>query len=394
MSLRSGMSGIWAPAWPAVRRASSLAYRAASGSARRWLIGAWPDGGIDHHLSTNSSSCLAFLSLSSCLSSIWRIPEATVVDVRLRRRHCFASGRVARGSSKRRGRDRPGGGRGWGAAARTVCRMDVISCEGLTKRFGSAIVVNGLDLAVSSGQVYVFGRRCLQDHDHPDAAGPDRAVRGPGLSAWPAPSRPAGPGAGLIIEEPAFYPWMTGRMNLKCSVPRGWLRSRRGRPGPSPGPPGDVAARKVKTYSQGMRQRLGIAAAMLGRPSLLIIDEPTNGLDPAGIRDIRGLLRGLAAEGTTVFLSSHLLAEVEQVCDRVAVIVDRRLVEEGAPAMLGAIRRRVRVEVRAADSEAARPAAGPVARQARERTVPRRARQRPGRERRPDGRLAGTGPNR
>ena len=86
---------------------------------------------------------------------------------------------------------------------------------------------------------------------------------------------------------------------------------------------------------------------------MLIVDEPTNGLDPAGIREIRGLLRGLAAEGTTVFLSSHLLAEVEQVCDRVAVIVGGRLVEEGAPAMLGAIRRRVRVEVRAADSEAA-----------------------------------------
>ena len=82
---------------------------------------------------------------------------------------------------------------------------------------------------------------------------------------------------------------------------------------------------------------------------MLILDEPTNGLDPAGIREIRGLLRGLAAEGTTVFLSSHLLAEVEQVCDQVAVIVRGRLVEEGAPAALGAIRRRVRVEVRAAD---------------------------------------------
>ena len=91
-----------------------------------------------------------------------------------------------------------------------------------------------------------------------------------------------------------------------------------------------------------MRQRLGLAAAMLGRPPLLIIDEPTNGLDPAGIREIRSLLRDLAADGTTVFMSSHLLAEVEQVCDRVAVIVRGRIVEEGAPAGLGAIRRRVR----------------------------------------------------
>ena len=114
-----------------------------------------------------------------------------------------------------------------------------------------------------------------------------------------------------------------------------------------------AATGKVKTYSQGMRQRLGIAAAMLGRPPLLIIDEPTNGLDPSGIRDIRELLRGLATEGTTVFLSSHLLAEVEQVCDRVAVIVRGRLVDEGPPAALGAIRRQVRVAVDPADSPAA-----------------------------------------
>ena len=151
---------------------------------------------------------------------------------------------------------------------------------------------------------------------------------------------------------------------------------------------GDVAARKVKTYSQGMRQRLGMAAAMLGRPPLLILDEPANGLDPAGIREIRGLLRGLAAEGTTVFLSSHLLAEVEQVCDRVAVIVRGRLVEEGAPVTLGAIRRQVRVEVGAADTEAATrllarwPAGSGWA-------VPGRARQRPGRERCAGGRRSG-----
>jgi ABC-2 type transport system ATP-binding protein len=149
--------------------------------------------------------------------------------------------------------------------------------------------------------------------------------------------------AGSMIEEPAFYPWMTGRVNLEVLGATGG--------GCGPGEVArvlrlaglnDVAVRKVTTYSQGMRQRLGIAAAMLGRPRLLIVDEPTNGLDPAGIKDIRDLLRGLAAEGTTVFLSSHLLAEVEQVCDRVAVIVGGRLVEEGAPAMLGAIRRRVR----------------------------------------------------
>jgi ABC-2 type transport system ATP-binding protein len=244
-----------------------------------------------------------------------------------------------------------------GRWARTVCRMDVISCEGLTKRFGSAIAVNGLDLAVSSGQVYGFLG--------PNGAGKTTTIRMLlGLIAPSAgqirllgrrlPDPRAVAQAGSMIEEPAFYPWMTGRVNLEVLGATGG--------GCAPGEVDrvlglagltEVAARKVRTYSQGMRQRLGIAAAMLGRPSLLIMDEPTNGLDPAGIREIRGLLRGLAADGTTVFLSSHLLAEVEQVCDRVAVIVGGRLVEEGAPAMLGTIRWRVRVEVRAEDGPAA-----------------------------------------
>ena len=244
-----------------------------------------------------------------------------------------------------------------GRCARTVCRMDVISCEGLTKRFGSAIAVNGLNLAVSSGQVYGFLG--------PNGAGKTTTIRMLlGLIAPSAgqirllgrrlPDPRAVAQAGSMIEEPAFYPWMTGRVNLDVLGATGG--------GCAPGEVdrvlglaglAEVAARKVRTYSQGMRQRLGIAAAMLGRPSLLIMDEPTNGLDPAGIREIRGLLRGLAADGTTVFLSSHLLAEVEQVCDRVAVIVGGRLVEEGVPAMLGTIRRRVRVEVRAEDGPAA-----------------------------------------
>ncbi len=158
-----------------------------------------------------------------------------------------------------------------------------------------------------------------------------------------------------MIEEPAFYPWLTGRRNLEVAAATGG--------GCDPAEVGrvldlaglaDVAARKVRAYSQGMRQRLGIAAAMLGRPLLLILDEPTNGLDPSGIREIRGLLGDLTADGTTVFLSSHLLAEVEQVCDRVAVVVRGRLVDEGAPATLGAIRRRVEVRVDPGDAGTAR----------------------------------------
>ena len=159
---------------------------------------------------------------------------------------------------------------------------------------------------------------------------------------------------GSLIEEPAFYPWLTGRQNLQvlAATGGGCATAEFGRVLDAIGL-SDAAGRKVSTYSQGMRQRLGLAAAMLGRPPLLIIDEPTNGLDPAGIREIRGLLRGLAADGTTVFMSSHLLAEVEQVCDRVAVIVRGRAIDEGPPGALGAIRQRVRVQVDKADLEAA-----------------------------------------
>jgi len=235
--------------------------------------------------------------------------------------------------------------------------MDAIRCEGLTKRFGATVAVDDLGLEVPAGQVYGFLG--------PNGAGKTTTIRmllgliAPSAGrAWllgralPDPRIVAETGS--MIEEPAFYSWMSGRANLE-------VLSATGGGSPAGEVPrvlrlvglSDVAARKVKTYSQGMRQRLGLAAAMLGRPRLLIIDEPTNGLDPAGIRDVRGLLRELAGEGTTVFLSSHLMAEVEQVCDRAAVIVRGHLVEEGRTATLGATRRRVRVTVAEADIELA-----------------------------------------
>jgi ABC-2 type transport system ATP-binding protein len=235
--------------------------------------------------------------------------------------------------------------------------MYAIRCEGLSKRFGATVAVDGLGLEVRAGQVYGFLG--------PNGAGKTTTIRmllgliAPSAGrAWllgrPLPDPRVVAETGSMIEEPAFYPWMSGRANLE-------VLSATGGGSPAGEVPrvlalvglGDVAARKVKTYSQGMRQRLGLAAAMLGRPALLIIDEPTNGLDPAGIREFRGLLRELAAEGTTVFLSSHLMAEVEQVCDRVAVIVRGHLVEEGPTATLGATRRRVRVTVADADVELA-----------------------------------------
>ena len=107
----------------------------------------------------------------------------------------------------------------------------------------------------------------------------------------------------------------------------------------------DAADKRVKAYSQGMRQRLGIGLALLGEPELLMLDEPTNGLDPTGMREMRQLLRGLADAGTTVFVSSHLLAEVEAMCDRVGVMAQGRIVAEGPPGTLRGAADRVRIEV-------------------------------------------------
>ena len=156
------------------------------------------------------------------------------------------------------------------------------------------------------------------------------------LNGRPLPDPDGLARVGAMIEEPAFYPWLSGRRNLEVLALCG-----------PPLPRGDaievaldqvaltpVAGRKVKAYSQGMRQRLGLAASLLRDPTLLLLDEPTNGMDPAGIREFRSVLRALADGGTTVFLSSHLLAEVEQVCDRVAVLHAGRLVEEGRIAEL------------------------------------------------------------
>ena len=159
-----------------------------------------------------------------------------------------------------------------------------------------------------------------------------------------------------MIEEPAFYPWLTGRRNLDLLALSGARLPARGdEVAAALGRAGltAVADRKVKGYSQGMRQRLGLAAALLRRPALLLLDEPANGMDPAGIREFRTLLRSLASDGTTVFLSSHLLAEVEQVCDQVAVLQAGRLVDQGPAAALATARAQVRVEVDPADRDTA-----------------------------------------
>jgi ABC-2 type transport system ATP-binding protein len=208
--------------------------------------------------------------------------------------------------------------------------MQAIRCAGLTKRFRGQVAVDRLDLEAAEGELLGFLG--------PNGSGKTTTIRlllgllrADAGAAWllgervPCPTRLAQVGA--MVEEPAFYPWLSGRRNLEILADSG-----------APVHPGAVAealercglsgaaGRKVKAYSQGMRQRLGLAAALLRRPRLLLLDEPANGLDPAGIREFRTLLRELAGEGTTVLLSSHLLAEIEQVCDRVAIIHQGRLV--------------------------------------------------------------------
>lgn len=232
---------------------------------------------------------------------------------------------------------------------------DVIRCEGLTKRYPGVTALDGLDLTVPAGQVFGFLG--------PNGAGKTTTlrillglIRPTSGRAWlngrPVPDPDGLAEVGAMIEEPAFYPWLTGRRNLAVLAltgpplpagddPVGAALSRAGLAG--------VADRKVNGYSQGMRQRLGLALALLRRPSLLLLDEPANGLDPAGIAEFRALLRTLASEGSSVFLSSHLLAEVEQVCDQVAVVRGGRLVEQGPVARLAATRARVRVSLEPAD---------------------------------------------
>jgi len=146
---------------------------------------------------------------------------------------------------------------------------------------------------------------------------------------------------GALIEGPAFYPWLTGRQNLArfdAAGPDGQRSTRRPRIGSALARVGLSAAanKKYRAYSLGMRQRLGLAAALLRPRELLILDEPTNGMDPQGTREIRHLIRDLAMEGTTVFLSTHLLAEVEQICTHVGVMSLGRMVMQGPLAELGA----------------------------------------------------------
>jgi ABC-2 type transport system ATP-binding protein len=212
----------------------------------------------------------------------------------------------------------------------------VIATRGLVKRFGRLRAVDGIDLDVREGDVYGFlgangsGKtttvRMLLGLVLP-TSGEVELLGG----RMPRAGRRVLPRVGALIEGPAHYGHLSGRENLSlldAAGPGGGRRTRRERIDEVLEQVGlaGVGRRPVKAYSLGMRQRLGLAGALLRRPELLVLDEPTNGLDPQGIHEIRTLLLDLHRGGTTIFLSSHLLAEVEQMATRVGVLDRGRLV--------------------------------------------------------------------
>jgi ABC-2 type transport system ATP-binding protein len=209
----------------------------------------------------------------------------------------------------------------------------VVETRDLTKVYGKHVVaVDRLGLTVRRGEVYGFLG--------PNGAGKTTTLRmllglvRPTRDTATVLGRSRGDPEGLarvgaMVEAPAFYPYLSGRDNLRVTARYAGL--------PADGIDaaldvvelGPRAGDKFQTYSQGMKQRLGVAAALLKDPELLILDEPTNGLDPAGMADMRALIRRLGSGDRTVLLSSHLLGEVQQVCDRVGVISRGRLIVEG-----------------------------------------------------------------
>ena len=214
--------------------------------------------------------------------------------------------------------------------------MPVIELAGLRKEYrgGRTVAVDGLDLEVPDGGVFGFlgpngsGKtttiRCLLGLAR--ATGGQATVLGAPVPQGLATVRTR---IGSIVETPALFPAFSARRNLELlgrldGIGPGAVAAMLARVG--------LAGREddaVRTYSLGMKQRLGLAAALLKDPQLLVLDEPANGLDPAGIKEFRDLIRSLGAEGRTVFVSSHLLGEVQQMCDRVAIIARGRLVTQG-----------------------------------------------------------------
>jgi ABC-2 type transport system ATP-binding protein len=212
----------------------------------------------------------------------------------------------------------------------------VVETEGLTKRFGDRVAVDHVDLRIPAGSAFGYLG--------PNGAGKTTLIRmllgltpatagSMRLLGHPIPQGRAKALArvGAIVEEPRSHPFLTGRENLEI-VAAARERAAHARIDGALARVGLAhrADDRVKTYSLGMRQRLGVARCLLADPELLILDEPMNGLDPAGMEDMRLMIRALVAEGRTVVLSSHLLDEVEKTCDAIAIVDRGRVVVQGS----------------------------------------------------------------
>jgi ABC-2 type transport system ATP-binding protein len=211
-----------------------------------------------------------------------------------------------------------------------------IEARGLVKRYGDITAVDHVDLSVGAGDVYGYlgpngagkttSLRMLLGLIRPDEGSARLFGRDPLLEGARALDGVAG-----FVEAPRFYPYLSGRRNLELvAALDGDGAEYRIDEALDTVDLADRAKDKVGGYSHGMRQRLGIAGALLRDPRLLLLDEPTTGLDPAGMRDMRALIRRLADQGMTVLLSSHLMGEVEELCDRVAIVGSGRVLYEGA----------------------------------------------------------------
>jgi ABC-type multidrug transport system ATPase subunit len=229
----------------------------------------------------------------------------------------------------------------------------VVQTHELTKRYGERLAADGVSMTVRRGEVYGFLG--------PNGAGKTTTLRmilgliRPTSGSAQVLGRPAGTAdvtarIGALIEGPGFYPYLSGRDNLRVMTRYRGLPETVADEALARVDLADRAGDKFKSYSLGMKQRLGVAAALLKRPELLILDEPTNGLDPAGMAEMRAFIAGLGARGVTVLLSSHLMPEVEQVSDRVGVIRDGVLVAEGT---VDELRGRARLRVLARPAEEA-----------------------------------------
>jgi ABC-2 type transport system ATP-binding protein len=236
-----------------------------------------------------------------------------------------------------------------------------VEARGLTKRFGSTVAVDGVDLRVPRGSAFGYlgpngaGKTTLIR----TLLGLTRADSGTmSLLGLPVPAqrKQALAGVGAIVDEPRFHSHLTGRDNLRLlAAARGGDASQRIDASLDRVGLAQRAGDKVASYSMGMRQRLGVAACLLGDPELLILDEPMNGLDPAGMHEMRAMITSLVDEGRTVVLSSHLLDEVERTCDAVAIVDHGRVIRQGAIDELTRSAGGVVVQVDCAEPTRARP---------------------------------------